>query len=1498
MLTYLLCAVVFYSAVVPAAGQSASFPDENLYKTILLKLGKHEGDTVRPYECTRIFTLDVSACGISDITGLRHCTNLTSLDLSKNEIHDVRELSSLPNLLSLNLQHNKLRFISALSGLTLLSELRIGYNSIDELSPLKKCTKLEKLYIPHNAIKDVGPLSGLVNLKFLNLIGNKITNINPLGILRGLEYLGLSDNSIADISAVSGLSSLVCLEISSNMIKDISPLTMARNIEILDLHDNKVSNLYPLSSLVRLRRLRLNNNVISDIDFLAGLSRLTHLNCGHNKIVSIDKLQSCRKLTYLNLSRNRIKDIQALSSLEKLQVLDLSENRIKDIGPLEKLKNIGKGGTEHTVHLSLASNRISDLSPLVRNSHLGKGAVVNISNNPVTDRKASTGALQQKGVAVLSFYLKGERELGEGKSARFSAVETIGGAVLDVTAHCTWKVLRGDAYASFSSETSGLLVNTNETGQDRKVVIKAEDTRKGREKKAYALVLVKSSPVLKHIAINGVDTLREDSAFQYYAIAVWKGRKDENITEKAVWKVTGGSEYARLDEEKPGKLINTNTTGRTQNSTIECTYTYKGKKAKASRQIKVIDPPSILSITVTGPASIPRGTGGGAFTSVCRWNGKDDEDVTSRVTWSVSGTGKYARFDSKRPGYLIHANRTGKDQEITVTAVLARGKETWKAEKKVVLTDAPYVTAVSIIGPETVEEDGSATFRIKAEWKGKESEHPRKGITWSIIQGKQHCSLNPGSGVLTNRNTTGSPAETVIAAEYSGGGVTVKNSKKVMLGDSPFVREIVISGPSVVKEDGSARYSSTVKWAGKDDEEASPAIAWSVVQGIEYIKAETAPVLSVLNTNTTGKDRVAVIKAEYTGAEGKDISAQKKITVKDSPYISGVVIEGSDTVKDGGSVQYTGKVLWKGQPDREATDSMTWEVSRGAEWIKLDPQKAGRVININETGATQEAEIGILFLSGTDIHNASKTVEAVDAPFIVRIVIEGGADIQPGGSADFQVRAEFSDGSKEDRTGKARWNVVTGGDYAEFDPAHPGRLINRNRTGRNAETSIQASLDDSGKALQAEKTVSVESKPFISSIEVSGPAEIDEGASIQFSASAVWAGKEKEEITAKAEWSIETGGEYAGFEPELKGIIVNKNTSGTDQTVVIAVSYTEEGTAHTGKKTVLVKDNPFIERIYITGVSRVLENIHAGYRAIAVWKGKDEEDITDKTAWKVVKGGEWAEFDMLTPGKLFNRNTTGEPRDAVIRAEYTDGEAAQQAEKTVTMMDYPFIASIEIQGNESIPVSGSIDLKSIICRSDGAKEEKTGKTYWEVVQGKEYAEFDPEKPGRLVNRNRTGTPEDVAVMCSFETLTECAVARKTVSAESVPFISSLELTGPDTIEEEQNGRFVLKAVWAGREDEDVTAEAAWSVIEGKEHAAFDTDDKGLLVCTGTDTEDRTITIRAEYTAGETVKTAEKKVVLKGRREEKDEEGEEGEEEEEQEQPEQEEENAEDLPPLL
>jgi Leucine-rich repeat (LRR) protein len=99
--------------------------------------------------------LNLSDCGIADLSGIEYCVNISSLNLSGNALIDIIQLGFLKSL----------------------EELFLSENQIDAIDSLTTLSNLKVLDLSFNQINDIRSILELPMLEFVNLIGNPIDTL-------------------------------------------------------------------------------------------------------------------------------------------------------------------------------------------------------------------------------------------------------------------------------------------------------------------------------------------------------------------------------------------------------------------------------------------------------------------------------------------------------------------------------------------------------------------------------------------------------------------------------------------------------------------------------------------------------------------------------------------------------------------------------------------------------------------------------------------------------------------------------------------------------------------------------------------------------------------------------------------------------------------------------------------------------------------------------------------------------------------------------------------------------------------------------------------------------------------------------------------------------------------------------------------------------------------------------------------------------------------------
>ena len=118
--------------------------------------------------------VDLTACGVTALTGLERFAELRRLVIAGNTVADLSPLAGLYGLETLEAGFNSIRDLSALSGHTALRKLDLSHNAVGDIYPLATCTGLEELDLSYNRIDYVSHLYACTALKRLDLTGNSL----------------------------------------------------------------------------------------------------------------------------------------------------------------------------------------------------------------------------------------------------------------------------------------------------------------------------------------------------------------------------------------------------------------------------------------------------------------------------------------------------------------------------------------------------------------------------------------------------------------------------------------------------------------------------------------------------------------------------------------------------------------------------------------------------------------------------------------------------------------------------------------------------------------------------------------------------------------------------------------------------------------------------------------------------------------------------------------------------------------------------------------------------------------------------------------------------------------------------------------------------------------------------------------------------------------------------------------------------------------------------
>ncbi len=278
--------------------------------------------------------LDLSGCGLSDISALSACRELKRLNLSDNELSDLSALTDLPKLEELDLSGNLVTDLRPLMSLKALRLIRAEDNDIASTVPLGALTELRELHLARNPLRDLSGLSRLTRLETLGLedSGLRDEDLESLYSLTGLKVLQITDNSELSGEAVDLLKNTLasCFVQHSPLVYSVTVGRehVRRDVTELDLSGQSLGIIGNLNLLTQLRTLRLRGCELNSLEGLQALIELRELDLSFNNLTDLTQLPHLRALEKLDLSHNQLQSVRVLQNMTWLMELDLSGNEL------------------------------------------------------------------------------------------------------------------------------------------------------------------------------------------------------------------------------------------------------------------------------------------------------------------------------------------------------------------------------------------------------------------------------------------------------------------------------------------------------------------------------------------------------------------------------------------------------------------------------------------------------------------------------------------------------------------------------------------------------------------------------------------------------------------------------------------------------------------------------------------------------------------------------------------------------------------------------------------------------------------------------------------------------------------------------------------------------------------------------------------------------------------------------------------------------------------
>ena len=227
--------------------------------------------------------------------------------------------------------------------------------------------------------------------------------------------------------------------------------------------------------------------------------------------------------------------------------------------------------------------------------------------------------------------------------------------------------------------------------------------------------------------------------------------------------------YASVDEN--GVVTNKNTT--TTDKTVRLNASYQEMTAEPKDIILKgqAQPIILVSIAIDGPASIATASTA-TYTCTATWS--DGTTTPVKPTWTFEPTTTYASVSTT--GEVVNKNTETTDKTVTLKASYTDNGVT-KTDSKGITLAKKELTGVSIVGPDRIVAEGTATYTCTASWTYGES--TTETPTWTV-EPSTYANVD-STGKVTNKNTTTSEQTVTLTASMTVNGVTKSDSKNITL---------------------------------------------------------------------------------------------------------------------------------------------------------------------------------------------------------------------------------------------------------------------------------------------------------------------------------------------------------------------------------------------------------------------------------------------------------------------------------------------------------------------------------------------------------------------------------------------------------------------------------------------------------------------------------------------------------------------------------------------
>lgn len=649
--------------------------------------------------------------------------------------------------------------------------------------------------------------------------------------------------------------------------------------------------------------------------------------------------------------------------------------------------------------------------------------------------------------------------------------------------------------------------------------------------------------------INGPNNINEGTTADYTLAVTFSDGTTANRA--ANWSVAGSS-GATINSS--GRVTAPTQVSANVGAQINASFTLDGRTVNApTKNIQIIDTTVYpQSARIVGPNAVVESTSQSYQLEVTFSDAS--KSMVTVTNWASSNTD--AGTINANSG-LFSAKPTTGSSTTQISASYSSQGVTVGDAMEVTVTDATnYPVSAVIEGPTTVEENGTATYRLRVTYT--DNSTAIVGVTdWASTQTSVGV-INPSTGAFQAAANLQADATTRISASYTSDGSTVSAELDVTVEDvTVYPVSAVITGPAIVDSETTAQYELLVTF--EDNSTATlDADSW-VSSNTSTAGTINSEGLFTAVENVSGANINTTLTAEYT-LDGRTVTANRTIAVKDTTnYPASVSVTGPNSVNsstgDGaGTAQYSATVTYLDGSTAVVTNSGTWTVEGTNQSDNVGTVSNSGLFTANQTpgGSTRNITLRFQYTEFGRTVNGSKVSSLVVVPVPTSLAIVGPGTVASETTTQYTARVTLSNGTQNDVL--ATFSSTVQGSVAALSS---DGLLETEYLASNQTIPVHAEYTANGITVTADRNISATKGKALESVTVSGPTELDNGTSGQYTVTAVYDDATTADVTQSAVYS--SSAPAAGsFSATVKGLFEGANVSSNTSTV-LTFAYTSRG---------------------------------------------------------------------------------------------------------------------------------------------------------------------------------------------------------------------------------------------------------------------------------------------------------------------------------------------------